>query len=454
MMSTGLDDSADFPDLTSVRIATTVKTCSRIFPRVLLIVLVGSHFSSCSFPTRRAATRDRAFIRYWPPPESEKRLRLAVKDLIDVKGVVTTAGSQYLAKNRAPASRDAECLTNARKRNVEIVGKTNLTEFAFGGSGINEYFGTPKNHFNGRRRLIPGGSSSGSAVAVANGMADVAFGTDTAGSVRVPAACCGILGLKTTFGLISLKGVFPLSPNNLDTVGPMARDISHLVEGMDLLEDGFAAKYRRAVADNPSAEEITIGRLYLDGTDPAIDEAIDHALAMRKFKVIRLGKAFKENWNQADKYGRIVATADGWLNGREYLNKKGVTATTKAGILLGELEYKNNYREALQVRARWRNTLRQVFKRVDFIALPTLQRMPPRLPFFGRSTIFEALVLDLQNTEAVSLAGNPAIAIPIPLDVKHGGLTSLQLVGPRLSEAQLVNAARLLETNENASTGQ
>jgi amidase len=428
-----------------------VKTCSPVLPPLLIAVLLAGQFNGCSLPTRRAATKDRAFIRYWPPPEPGDRLRLAVKDLIDVKGVVTTAGSQYLAKNRAPASRDAECLTNARKRNVEIVGKTNLTELAFGGSGINEYFGTPRNYFNGRRRLIPGGSSSGSAVAVANGMADVAFGTDTAGSVRVPAACCGILGLKTTFGLVSLKGVFPLSPNNLDTVGPMARDVPHLVEGMDLLEDGFAAKYRQAVAAQPSADDITIGRLYLDGTDPAIDEAIDRALAARNFKVIRLGKAFKENWDQADKYGRVIATADAWLNGREYLDKKGVTPTTKAGILLGELEYKNNYREALLFRARWRNMLRQVFKRVDFIALPTLQRMPPKLPFFGRSAVFEALVLDLQNTEAVNFAGNPAIAIPIPLDVKEGSLTSLQLVGPRLSEAELVNAARLFEQNESPS---
>jgi amidase len=430
-----------------------VKTCPSTLLRLLVAVLVAGNFNGCSLPIRRAATKDRAFIRYWqPPPESGERLRLAVKDLIDVKGVVTTAGSQYLARNGAPASRDAECLTNARKRNVEIVGKTNLTEFAFGGSGINEYFGTPRNRFNGRRRLIPGGSSSGSAVAVADGMADVAFGTDTAGSVRVPAACCGILGLKTTFGLVSLKGVFPLSPNNLDTVGPMARDVPRLVEGMELLEDGFAAKYRRAVAANPSAEEITIGRLYLDGTDPAIDSAIDRALAARNFKVIRLGKAFKENWDEADKYGRVVATADAWLNGREYLDKKGVTPTTKAGILLGELEYKNNYREALLVRARWRNTLRQVFKRVDFIAVPTLQRMPPKLPFFGRSAAFEALVLDLQNTEPVNLAGNPAIAIPIPFDVKEGSLTSLQLVGPRLSEAELVNAARLLKINETPST--
>ncbi len=429
-----------------------MKTCSSILPRLLIAALVLGHFNGCSTLTRRAATKDRAFIRYWPPPpESGERLRLAVKDLIDVKGVVTTAGSEYLAKNRAPASRDAECLTNARKRNVEIVGKTNLTEFAFGGSGINEYFGTPRNRFNGRRKLIPGGSSSGSAVAVANGMADVAFGTDTAGSVRVPAACCGILGLKTTFGLVSLQGVFPLSQNNLDTVGPMARDVPHLVEGMDLLEDGFAAKYRRAVAASPSAAEITIGRLYLDGTDPAIDKAIDQALAAEKFNVIRLGKVFKENWDQADKYGRIVATADAWLNGREYLGKKGVTPTTKAGILLGELEYNNNYRQAMLVRARWRKTLREAFKRVDFIAVPTLQRMPPKLPFFGRSAIFEALVLDLQNTEPVNLAGNPAIAIPIPLNVKDGSLTSLQLVGPRLSEAELVNAARLIEKSPSSS---
>ena len=88
-------------------------------------------------------------------------------------------------------------------------------------------------------------------------MADVAFGTDTAGSVRVPAACCGILGLKTTFRLVSLKGVFPLSPDNLDTVGPMAKDIPHLVQGMDLLQEGFAARYKSAVAAKPSAEADT-----------------------------------------------------------------------------------------------------------------------------------------------------------------------------------------------------
>jgi amidase len=148
--------------------------------------------SGCSTP--RSGSSAPTFIAYWPPPKDNQRLRLAVKDNIDVKGVVTTAGSEYLSKNRRPAAHDAECLAIARQRNVEIVGKTNLSEFAVAPSGINDYFGTPKNPHRGWRKLIPGGSSSGSAEAVASGMADVAFGTDTAGSVRVPAACNGIVG--------------------------------------------------------------------------------------------------------------------------------------------------------------------------------------------------------------------------------------------------------------------
>src|ERR1041385_3828590 len=148
---------------------------------------------------------NRAFIAYSPPSANSKQLKLAVKDNIDVQGVVTTAGSQLLSRTRAPAEKDAPCLAIARQRNVLIVGKANLSEFAAAPSGFNDYFGTPASPLNIWRRLLPGGSSCGSAVAVASGMADVAFGTDTAGSIRVPAACSGIVGLKTTFGLVSLK---------------------------------------------------------------------------------------------------------------------------------------------------------------------------------------------------------------------------------------------------------
>src|SRR5205814_7555327 len=110
---------------------------------------------------------------------------------------------------------------------------------------------------------------------VANGEADAAFGTYTAGSIRVPAACCGIVGLKTTFGLVSIKGVYPLEPRHLDVVGPMGKDIAHTVEGMDLLQDGFTGRYAAARAAKPTGRSIRVGRLKLKGTDPAIDAAID-----------------------------------------------------------------------------------------------------------------------------------------------------------------------------------
>ena len=266
---------------------------SRMIARcVLPASVLASLFAGCTVPQNRAAhnSPERAYIAYWPPARDDHRLRLAVKDLIDVKGVVTTAGSGYLAKNNPPATRDAKCLAIARERNVQIVGKTNLAEFALGVSGINRFFGTPRNRVAGKERIIPGGSSSGSAVAVANGSADVSFGTDTGGSIRVPAACCGVFGLKTTFGLVPLDGVHPISPKYLDTVGPMAKDIHRLVQGMDLLQRGFAGKYAEATAARPSARGIRIGRLYVDGTDPKIDRAVDDVLAAKGFRVVALNK--------------------------------------------------------------------------------------------------------------------------------------------------------------------
>ena len=421
------------------------------FPAQLVGLLLIACLSGCATPHSGSAgkSRNNAFIVYWPPPKKSEQLRLAVKDNIDMKGVVTTAGSQYLAKNSPPAATDAKCLAIARERNVQIVGKTNLSEFAVAVSGMNDYFGTPRNRVSPRRKLIPGGSSSGSAVAVASGLADVAFGTDTAGSIRVPAACCGIVGLKTTFGLVSLKGVFPIESKHLDTVGPMARDIAHVVQGMDLLQNGFAARYKTAVAANPSAKTIRIGRLYLSGTDPEIDGAIDDALARGRFKVIALDRAFKAKWDQAEKDAATVAAAGAWVNDRKYFGKLGVSARTKAIITLGQFQYTANYRKALKRQAEWQRALRQVFREVDFVALPTLQKVPPRISPLGGTALFEAQVLALQNTEAVNFAGNPALAIPIPMHDRAVPVTSLQLVGPRLSEPALLNVGRLIEAGRS-----
>ncbi len=170
---------------------------------------------------------------------------LAVKDIIDVAGVPTTAGSRAVADGVAPAEVDADCMRGARSHRARLIGKTNLFELAFGASGLNEHFGTPVNPLD--RGAVPGGSSSGSAVAVATHEADVAYGSDTGGSIRIPSAFCGTAGLKTTFGRVPVGGVWPLAPS-LDTVGPMARDVAGLVLGMELLEPGFVVDVPAAAA--------------------------------------------------------------------------------------------------------------------------------------------------------------------------------------------------------------
>jgi amidase len=331
-----------------------------------------------------------------------------------------------------------------RQRNVQIVGKANLSEFAVAPSGFNGYFGTPPSPLSNSRKLLPGGSSCGSAVAVASGMADVAFGTDTAGSIRVPAAWCGVVGLKTTHGLVPLEGVFPIEPEHLDTVGPMGKDIARTVQGMDLLQNGFAALYAAAVTANPSAERIRIGRLTLPGTDAKIDQAVDEALSRTGFQVIPLDKGVRKEWEQAKKDGNAIAETGVWMSDKAFLYASGVSGRTKAAIRAGSIAHRTSYHEALARQAEWQNTLKEIFKKVDFIALPTVQTPPKPIPLF-RIGLMEAHMLDLQNTVAVNLAGNPAVALPIPLHDADVAVTSLQLIGPCLSEAQLLNAGRLVE---------
>jgi len=386
-----------------------------------------------------------AFIDYWPPLKGNSELKLAVKDNIDMKGVVTTAGSEYLAKNSPPAAEDAPCLAIARQSGVDIVGKTNLSEFAVAPSGFNEYYGTPKSPLSHLHRLIPGGSSCGSAVCVALGLADVSFGTDTAGSVRVPAACCGIVGLKTTHGLISIHGIVPVEPRHLDSVGPLARDIAGEVTGMSLLENGFAATYAAARAAKPNAASIRVGRLKLKGTDSQVDQAIDDALTKAGFQVVPLEDDFRQRWDQAKKDGNTMATAGTWLSEGKYLTKPGISARTKTTILVGRLMYPIAYHSALSRRADWQKALHAIFKKIDFIALPTLQGVPPGIPPNLKLGFLEAFMLDYQNTVAANFAGNPALAVPVPVHHERVHLTSLQLIGPPRSEAELLNAGRFVE---------
>ena len=294
-----------------------------------------------------------------------------------------------------PAAQDAACLAGARAAGARIVGRTNLHELALGVTGVNQWYGTPVNPLDPTR--VPGGSSSGSAVAVATGEADVAYGSDTGGSVRIPAACCGTAGLKTTWGRIPLEGVWPLAPS-FDTVGPMARDVAGLVTGMQLLEPGFT------VADVGGAD-LTVGRLGVEA-DPAITAAIDRALDLVGWDRARPGGP---RMGRRDHAGRPAPGGRGLGHRRDAggggprgdQRRRAVPARARLGLRRGHGAGR------LAVQRAWKATLEQIFTEVDILVTPTLSIFPPRLEDGDD-------LLVARCTLPVNLAGVPALSLPVP----------------------------------------
>ena len=357
--------------------------------------------------------------------------RVAVKDLIDVAGLPTTAGSRPVADAALPAERDAACLAGLRAAidagRARFAGKTNLHELAYGISGINAAFGTPVNPLD--RRRMPGGSSSGSGTAVAAGEADIAYGTDTGGSIRIPAACCGIVGLKTTWGRISLEGVRPLA-SGLDTVGPMARDVAGVAAGMALLEPGFTVA---------SSSPRTVGVLAVDA-DPRISAAIDDSLRTAEFNLVpvtvpdldlvieaSITVLDAQAW-QANK--KLFATAADQLGSDVRGRLKLASMITPAQVTAAEA-----------VIARWRETLGGLWHQVDLLAAPSLLGFPPLLDEAHVLWKLRAL------TSPVNAAGVPSLALPIPVRGRDAGPipANIQLIGPRNSEERLLAAGARLE---------
>jgi aspartyl-tRNA(Asn)/glutamyl-tRNA(Gln) amidotransferase subunit A len=200
---------------------------------------------------------------------------ISVKDLFDVAGDITRAGSKALAAC-APAKTDAAAVRRLRQAGAIIVGRTNMVEFAFSGLGLNPHYGTPKNPWDRAAGRIPGGSSSGAAVSVSDGMAAMGLGTDTGGSVRIPAALCGLTGFKPTARRIAKDGTFPLS-TTLDSIGPIAPSVSCCA-----LVDSILAGAAPQVAPALPLQGLRLGVVkdyVLDGLDTGVADAFGKALA-------------------------------------------------------------------------------------------------------------------------------------------------------------------------------
>lgn len=336
-------------------------------------------------------------------------LRVAVKDVFDMRGLATTAGSA--AVQAIPAERDAACLSGVRAGAV-IVGRTVMHELAYGITGINPWQGTPTNPLG---RYVPGGSSSGAAVVVANGDADVALGSDTGGSVRIPAACCGVAGLKTTHGRISLEGVWPLAPS-MDSVGPLARDVAGLVTGMQLLEPGFGV-------GTPGR----IGR-FRPAAAAGVDEALDRFLG--PCPLVEL-----PGWDEVELAALVLLDIEAFACSGPLLATGRVGAQVTRRLTAAGRHSDEDVARARAVQSRWLVELARAFERVDVIALPVLRDAPAPLEDPG-------LMARLRLTVPVNLAGLPALAMPVPR--RDGPPASLQLIGRPGSEELLLATALTL----------
>ncbi|MFL5826658.1 MAG: Asp-tRNA(Asn)/Glu-tRNA(Gln) amidotransferase subunit GatA [Thermoleophilaceae bacterium] len=397
---------------------------------------------------------------------------LAVKDLFCVEGVPSSAGSRIIEGYRPPYT--ATSVSRVVEAGAPVLGKTNMDEFAMGSSNENSGYGPVRNPWD--RERVPGGSSGGSAAAVAAGLAPWANGTDTGGSIRQPAALCGIVGLKPTYGAVSRYGMIAFA-SSLDQCGPLTRDVTdaallfrHMVGARDECDSThleFPEEVR--LPDRESLEGLRFGVWGLgeEGTEPGVDEAVRATVA----KIESLGGAVEEielphaphglsayyviapaeasaNLARYDgvRYGRRAEDFDDLISMYERTRAEGFGAEVKRRIMLGTYALSSGYYEAYygraqRVRTKIADDFRDAFKRVDFVVTPTSPTVAFKL---GERTANPlAMYLSDYFTVPMSLAGIPAISIPCGLS--EGLPVGLQIAGPAFSENRVLDAAYALE---------
>lgn len=357
---------------------------------------------------------------------------IALKDLIDHEGRVTTCGSAFY---RHTADRTAPSVARLEEAGAVIIGRTGLHEFAFGFSSENPHWGPVRNPWD--PSTSTGGSSGGSAAAVAAGVVPIAIGTDTGGSVRVPAAMCGTFGLKVTYGRIPLEGVFPLVAS-VDTVGPLANSV-------DSLANAYRAMSRDGKQEPPAARKrIGLPEPWLEDspTEPAIREIFESTADairsighdVRPIAVPSLIPSF-QIWNAIAEEVMEVHSAF-ITEGSEYGNDVEQRLEDAAAVTADET------REARQWQKDLRQSFAEVFEELDFLITPTV---PVRSKPIGQDEIEGRHYRPVLShfTALVNQSLHPAIALP--LAGSGAPPASLQVIGARESEADLIAFGRSLE---------
>ena len=399
---------------------------------------------------------------------------IGIKDNICTKGVNTTCSSKMLENFVAPY--DATVMEKINSENLINLGKLNMDEFAMGGSTEHSYFHVTRNPWNLNK--VPGGSSGGSAAAVAAGMVPWALGTDTGGSIREPASFCGVVGLKPTYGLVSRYGVVAFA-SSLDQVGPITKDVTdsamllNIITGKDKMDSTSVERpkvdYTKALKNDVKGLKIAVPKeLFAEGINEEVKESLEKAIETYK----KLGAEISEVSLNIAEYALasyyIIACAEASSNlgrfdgvryghrAKEFNNLKelyrnsrteGFGPEVKRRIILGIYVlssgyYDAYYKKAQQVRTLVMNKFKSVFDNYDVILTPT----SPTVAFDIGSKINDPLAMYLADicTVSVNIAGLPGISIPCGVD-KEGMPIGMQLIGNRFTEETLLNAAYTFE---------
>jgi aspartyl-tRNA(Asn)/glutamyl-tRNA(Gln) amidotransferase subunit A len=374
---------------------------------------------------------------------------IALKDNIDTAGIPTTAASALLA-DRIPAE-DAEVVRRLAAAGAVILGKTNLDEFAAGATTTATYYGPTHNPWRADR--VAGGSSGGSGAAVAAELCFGALGTDTSGSIRIPGACCGVVGLKPTYGRVSIRGVIPFVPSR-DHVGPMARtveDAALLLQAIAGYDAADLASEDQPVPDFVAAMQAPISGLrigvpraqHFDKLDPEVTAAVDAALAvLRKLTASMRDVALPAvNTLLGTGYAESYAYHEHWLARTPHLYQASVRKRIELGAKVTGAEYYTDRQDLLRAR----REIRDAFRDVDVLVTPTT-KVPARTiaDALARNEADRPLGPDPGNTAAFNVYGIPAITVPCGFTAL-GLPIGLQISGPHFQEGRVLAVARAYE---------
>jgi aspartyl-tRNA(Asn)/glutamyl-tRNA(Gln) amidotransferase subunit A len=341
-------------------------------------------------------------------------IAISIKDLFDIAGQVTRAGSTVLS-DRAPAPVDAPSVARLRRAGFVLVGRTNMTEFAFSGLGLNPHYGTPRNPWQRSVGHVPGGSSSGAAVSVADGMAHAALGTDTGGSCRIPAAFTGLVGYKPTARRVPQQGVVPLSPS-LDSIGPIARSVSCCA----LLDALLAAEAPPDLRDcSLSDRHFAVPRtLVLEHMDRQVAAAFETALSRMSAAGARIDEIDVPEFAElAAIHARgTLSNAESFAWHRELLARHAAEydPRVRARIEIGATQTAADYAMLLAARSRFIAGVGRRIAGFHALLMPTVPVVPPRIADLQTDdAYFRTNALVLRNSSLVNFLDGCAISIPM-----------------------------------------